>query len=214
MKKSIGWKLFLQWQVAVIFLFVLAGCGGAASSVKNASVVPGVFMDSHVEGLSYETPTCKGVTKIGGFFEYRAGETITFSIGELVLGTAAGKPVVTPVDIVKGAGGAGDRRVVNICVLLQTLDEDGNLANGIVITPRVASIVSRYGKSIQFDQDVLTFSFDGALRTVMSELNYANAFGDTPRAVVTAGAAQKHLENSLSRMAAIKKNKRNHFQGE
>ena len=196
MKKSNRCMHYLFLLVSIAFLLALAGCG--------TTVLKGVFMDGPVAGLNYATPTVKGVTNADGIFGYKEGETVDFFIGDLLLGKTIGKPIVTPLDIVKDAKGAGDQRVANICVLLQTLDQDGNAGNGIVITEKVSSVVSQYGKEINFDKDVRAFSFDSGFRTVMSELNNVDAFGDVPRAVMPAKNAQKHFEDSLAKLKGNK----------
>ena len=67
---------------------------------RSYKTLTGVFYDSPVEGLSYETQTLSGMTNDKGEFEYREGETVTFSVGGLVLGSARGSERVTPADIV------------------------------------------------------------------------------------------------------------------
>jgi len=191
---------------AVSALLLLAGMSGC-SHVKtgerpapSVSVLRGIFMDGPVGGLTYSTPTIKNVTGNDGVFEYLPGETVTFSIGQLVLGATPGKPVVTPVDIVPGARGASDDRVVNICVVLQTLDEDGNFENGIQISEKVSFVVSQYSQSINLTKPARAFTFDGGFRNAMAELNDINAFGDLPRAVKPPAVAQKHLEVTLKKL--------------
>jgi len=157
-------------------------------------------MDGPVGGLNYATPSIKGITKTDGIFVYLPGDTVTFSIGELVLGSTLGKPVVTPLDIVPGAKDASDHRVVNICVVLQTLDDDGNPENGIQITEKIASVISQHGKNINFDKPARVFSFDGGFRNAMAELNHIDAFGDLPRAVKPPAVAQRHLEATLKKL--------------
>ena len=58
------------------------------SSSPQGKVLQGAFQDSPVQGLEYRTPTLSGPTGPKGEFEYRAGETVTFSIGGLVIGAA------------------------------------------------------------------------------------------------------------------------------
>ncbi|MEE9911873.1 MAG: hypothetical protein K4571_09120 [Deltaproteobacteria bacterium] len=200
MKKSnVLMRRFVLSVSGVFLVALIMGCSSLGLSVSDTPVaLKGVFMDSPVGGLNYSTPTLKGVTKADGIFEYAAGETVTFSVGSLVLGSAAGKPVVTPVDLVPGAKGAADQRVVNISVLLQTLDQNGDAADGIMISEKAASFVSQYGKDIKFDKHVRAFSFDAGLRSVMAELNNIDAFGETPRAVKPPVVAQKHLEATLA----------------
>jgi hypothetical protein len=56
----------------------------------------GVFCISPVVGLNYQTLTQSGTTNENGEFLYITGETVTFSIGDLVLGSAPGAPEITP----------------------------------------------------------------------------------------------------------------------
>ena len=57
-------------------------------------------------------------------FDYTVGETLSFSVGAVQLGTLPdGKPLVTPNDF----GAATE----NIARFLQTLDADGEHINGI-----------------------------------------------------------------------------------
>ena len=98
MKRTRYWtNRFILSFAAITLVALLAGCSSVLTSLGlQEPNLKGVFMDSAVGGLNYATPTCKGVTKADGVFEYRAGETVTFSVGELQLGSTAGKPVVTP----------------------------------------------------------------------------------------------------------------------
>jgi len=203
MKKA--WFLrsrFVLSVAGILLVSLLVGCSSLSSVISGKpAVLKGVFVDGPVGGIQYATPTQKGITKADGVFEYLEGETVTFSLGGLVLGAAAGKAVVSPMDIVPEAKGVSDQRVVNICVLLQTLDQDGDPANGILITEKTQSIVAEHGQSIVFNKHVRAFSFDSGFRTVMAELNNIDAFGETPRAVRPPGVAQKHLEATLAGLA-------------
>ncbi len=185
----------------MILLAAAIGCSGLGSSVSSTpGVLTGVFIDGPVAGITYKTPTVGGMTDATGTFKYKEGEEVTFSIGRVVLGSAAGKPVLTPLDIAAGAKDTSDQRVVNISVLLQTLDQDGNPENGITISSKAASFVDQYGNEINFNQPVRAFSFDPGFRNVMNELNDINAFGETPRAVMSPTVAKKHLDNAISKL--------------
>lgn len=189
--------------LALLLLAFTFGCSRVDTGVKSTpsvSVLKGVFLDAPVGGLNYATPTIRNVTKADGAFEYLPGETVTFSIGNFVLGSTPAKPFVTPLDIVPGAGDASDHRVVNICVVLQTLDEDGNPENGIQISEKVSSVISQHHKSINLDKPARAFSFDGGFRSAMAELNNIDAFGDLPRAVKPPAVARKHLEATLKKI--------------
>lgn len=117
----------------------LTGCGGGSSSggSSDSSTTPdntqtGVFTDSAVANIYYETETKSGYTNAAGEFEYVEGETVTFRIGGIELPSVEATGRVTPATMTSNAS-SGDQ-LPNILRLLQTLDEDGNPDNGITIT--------------------------------------------------------------------------------
>ena len=178
------------------------GCfdGGGGSS-KRHDTHTGAFVDSPVAGLGYATDSRSGVTDSHGTFEYRHDETVSFHIGDLKLGQAQGAELITPLDLVSGATDHTDATVTNIAVLLQTLDQDGNVSNGITITPQIADIVSTYAGRLNFDLD--SAAFGAALGSLLDDLNNAEppVFTDTfpgPRNVVAATKAQEHLARTLA----------------
>jgi para-nitrobenzyl esterase len=191
---------FLGLLFGMIFLATTIGCSSLGFGVSGAPTLTGVFIDSPVAGITYKTPTLGGLTDAAGTFHYKAGEVVTFSIGGVVLGSAPGKPILTPLDIVAGAKDTADQRVTNISAFLQTLDQDGNPANGITISSKTASFVEKYGKGINFNKHIRAFSFDGAFRQVMTELNEVDAFGDIPRAVMSPKVAKKNLDAAISKL--------------
>lgn len=127
-------KYFRLLIVSVFGAFVLSGCGGDESTGNSSTGISiATFVDSYVSGLEFESATQSGITDSNGNFTYQEGETVTFHIGNLYLGTA--KPVngkVTPLDIV-GTKNISDDKVVRILRTLQTLDNDGDPSNGITI---------------------------------------------------------------------------------
>lgn len=135
----------------------LAACGGGSSpGAGSGPTQVATFIDSPVEGLAFKTASRSGLTDRHGNFPYTRGETVTFSIGNMVLGsvTPTGNKV-TPLQLVPGAANASDARVTRILRTLQTLDSDGNLENGIQITAwarEVASLKTR----IRLDDDRTT----------------------------------------------------------
>ncbi len=140
---------------------LLSACGGGGSSDSNnvnadppTSTPPptpstGVFIDSPVTGLYYETPTYSGTTNTLGEYNYLPGETVTFSVGGIILGSSAAGPVVTPLTLVNGATVATDPVVTNMVRLLLTLDDDGNPDNGITISAATAAAAT--GQTVDFN---------------------------------------------------------------
>jgi len=125
----------------VVSCFSLVGClggggssdSGSSSSSNNSSssstssqtVLVGQFIDRPVKGLRYETASQSGYTGKFGEFSYKQGEQVTFSIGDLEIGSAEGAPVVSPLSL----AGESDLETIgtkatNIARVLQTLDQD------------------------------------------------------------------------------------------
>ena len=148
-------------------------------------------------GLDYDTGSEFGLTGLSGGFNYHEGEIITFSIGDVILGTAAGKDMLTPIDLVPGAADETDSTVTNICRLLQSLDQDGNLQNGIQITAQIRGEVD--GRTIDFNLSINQFENDPAIVGLFDTLNALNVFtADTPRQLISAAEAQNHLRATLN----------------
>lgn len=135
--------------LVVALLSTVAGCG---SGNKDDDETTGVFLDSPVAGISYRTPSIAGVTDAAGTFRFVPGETVTFSVGGINLPSTPAAPVVTPADIAgvaeTEAAIMGSPTAVNILRFLQTLDEDGNPDNGIVIDPD--AIADAAGRALNF----------------------------------------------------------------
>ncbi|MFG3133215.1 CocE/NonD family hydrolase [Streptomyces tendae] len=118
---------------------------GTASTAEGATAaVTGVFAGP-TAGLAYRTPTTTGVTDARGEFRYRAGETVTFSVGGLVLGAVEGAPLVNLAQLVPRVDGRIDRLhdpiVTNLARLVQTLDQDGDIETGVSIAPVVHEVI-------------------------------------------------------------------------
>lgn len=152
----------------------LTGCfGGGGSDDDDDDVADtsstGMFMDSPVGGLAYKSDSQQGTTNSAGEFQYKDGESVTFSIGDLELGSASGASTITPLDLVDGATDVSNNRVNNLAILLQTLDQDSVLNNGILITEDVAAIVATYADTLDLDQPSATFP--ASLAALLTELN-------------------------------------------
>ncbi|MBF0132469.1 MAG: hypothetical protein HQL75_07780 [Magnetococcales bacterium] len=112
----------------------VGGCMGEKSDSSSSSSTPsiptttlvGKFLDGPTDGLVYRTSSNDtGSTDAEGQFTYAKGETITFYLGGLPLGSTTARGIITPIDLVPG-GHINDDQVVNLARFLQTLDEDGN----------------------------------------------------------------------------------------
>jgi hypothetical protein len=99
------------------------GDGGGTSPVASVPQLKGVIVDSPIDGLNYSSAPSglSGVTDSTGHFNYRASDTVTFSLGGKTLGSIPAAPQVTLLTLL-GATTVTDPRVVNLAQLLQTLD--------------------------------------------------------------------------------------------
>lgn len=142
-----------------IYLFTIAsllftGCSKDSSTtpeenqiikeptVKDNTLI-GVFKDGIVQGLTYETTNHSGVTNDKGEFSYEEGESVTFKVGNILLGSTTAKELITPINLVKeGLPEITNPEAKNIAALLQTLDSDANHSNGITIIAEVTEAIS------------------------------------------------------------------------
>ena len=117
--------------VSLAAVIALSGCGGGSSSSESAvTTLTGQFIDSPVAGLNYScTMGGEGVTDSNGAFTCNVGDTITFALGNLILGSAAVASVISPRTLYPD----NDEMAINVAQILQTLDSDNNASNGIVI---------------------------------------------------------------------------------
>jgi para-nitrobenzyl esterase len=186
----------------------LAACSdgdGKESTGGNAQATPmgdaqvmqqGVFAEGAVSGLNFSSAAGSGTTDADGRFFFAAQESISFSVGELLLGSTSAKGKVTPVDLFPQATGIADQRATNVLVLLQTLDQDGDLNNGTQISAPTSNVVSKYKGKIVFDQTPAAFASDANVAALLAELNGAQLFTDTdprPRSLRDARAAQDYF---------------------
>lgn len=150
----------------------------------------GVFYDSPVQGLRYVTKSHQGTTDKKGTFEYCEGETITFYVGDFVLGTIEAAEFLTPAHLVIEVGGRADRitnrKVTNMARFLQSLNPSDNLEERIVITDSVEKAVNAHRYEINFDQTEDNFA--ASVKALMDDL------GSQLR---TGAEARNHLRRSL-----------------
>ena len=89
----------------------MSGCGGGGDSadpVPVEVVLQGTFIDSPVSGARHVSNSRSGTTDPNGVFTYLEGEIVSFYIGDVLLGSAAGAEIVTPIDFVEGASDETD----------------------------------------------------------------------------------------------------------
>ncbi|MDU0353071.1 DM13 domain-containing protein [Paraglaciecola aquimarina] len=187
---------------------VISSCGGGSDSaapvISNPPIQPttptepepseptvltGQFIDSAVQGLAFHTASQSGTTDADGYFSYVAGETVTFSIGDLDFPPVMAKQRLTPLDVF-AVTDLEDVRVQNMARLLQTLDVDGMPANGITISDDAHN--QAMGVTVDFASD----DFAQQVESVVANAGAANT------SLITSQAAIDHLRLSLANISA------------
>lgn len=141
----------------------------------------GQIIDGFVGGLAYETSSgITGFTSENGGFNYKTGDSITFSIGNVILGTIAadnlseamtdGKLSLQEIAGVEQTN-LNDEYVENMAVLLQTLDSNANVNDGIEISAEMHEAFSdeTFNLSTIPEQELHSILEDNGLTPVSEE---------------------------------------------
>ncbi|MBW2483401.1 MAG: hypothetical protein JRF38_25715, partial [Deltaproteobacteria bacterium] len=169
-----------------------------------AKVERGHFIDANVKGLTYETPTQSGVTGDSGQFDFIPEERVAFSVGSLPLGDALGDRRVSPMDLFGGAD-LEDDRVLNVARLVQSLDADGNPAQGgINITePVIACLESALPGTLPEPED---FFADDEAVGLLIDATVAACAGEVALTAVTKEEALDNLNSGQQAANLMKRN--------
>ncbi len=111
--------------------FTLVGCGGGGGGSGSSTPIVGTFVDSPVQGLKYECSSgTTGTTNVNGEYTCFSDESVTFSIGNIEIGTVAVQSgPITPYTMFP----TNTTAALNLARLLQSVDIDNNPANGITL---------------------------------------------------------------------------------
>lgn len=175
-----------------VTVYFLLACSNSTTqsdvqSDDGESLERGLFIDSGVEGMSFDTDTLSGLTDNQGVFRYRPNEIIEFSIGELTLPPVRAKSILTPIDLANGSVDS-EATTINIARLLQSLDLDGSPDNGITI-PETASTIAT---AINFDVPTDVFASD------VDVINLVANSGSINGVLISEEDAREHLLSSIA----------------
>jgi len=173
-------KTLIYTSLSVVAATLLTGCFGDNGTAETPSTaVTKIFTDTVVEGLGY---SCAGgatqLTNAAGEFTCNVGDVVTFSIGDIILGTltASSKAaeVLSPYNLQ-----TNNTTVVNIAQLIQSCDDDGTLTPTIKIDPTKAALFDTSGIAID------SGTFDTYANTLLTAAGYA---------LVSNSSAETHLK--------------------
>ena len=171
---------------------VLAGCGGSDNEAPARPSTTGVFLDGAVENLDYVAGTAaKASTTSKGEFTCYAGDTVSFSIGGIALGSAPCAATITPLQLA-GVTDIKDVKVVNRLLALQLLDEDSDPSNGIKLAADVKTALA--SRSADFSASATTFNTAMTDNLKAAGAKYAARTVDDNRR----GLVREHFEDTLA----------------
>lgn len=196
-------NLFRSIYVLPVLFFLLLGLtscgggggggGGGGDTGTGTTTQQGKFIDTAVEGIAYTSGSLSGFTGPNGEFEYESGQDVTFSIGDIIIGTVSGSATITPVQLILNNTNPSNPYVTNIVQFLLTVDADHSVLNGgnILITPAIHAAAA--GLSVNFSSD--TFDANADVSTAVDAL--VTASGSTNINLVSEADAATHLSSSL-----------------
>jgi hypothetical protein len=147
-------------------IFLISACGGGSGSSGGGGSpaaddsLQGIFTDSPVYGVKYQTDSLRGLTNALGEFNYREGESIVFSIGDLLFPSISATQQITPTDLAQG----NSEVRTNILQLLQSLDDDNNPDNGISISAEAENAFK------DSTLDLESANFDSEAQTILDTI--------------------------------------------
>lgn len=144
----------------------------------------GVVIDSPIINIRYVTDTQSGSTNPDGQFNYQPGDIIVFKIGDIELPPVTAGPLVTLRDIA-GTNSYLDPKLINMARFIQSLDSDGDPANGITISEQAH--LAAAGITLDFSAD----DFDAQANPIIA------ASGGVNVELISADVAIANLDNSM-----------------
>ena len=185
---------------ALITTFLLinsCGGGGSTSTVTNptasqSNIVTGNFRDTTVIGLEYNSTSYNGITGTNGTYTCKKDENITFSLGNIHLGTILCDSLITPLSLITDSN-ISSSTVTNMVQFLTMLDNDSDLSNGIFIEDYVRQLAQNWS-SLNFA--LANFDTQQNLLDIINEINN-NVNTVTPHTLVSDAVAKAHLQETL-----------------
>ena len=171
-----------------------------------------VLLDNFIVGAGYESASHSGVTDSSGNFTCKAGEEVTFSINNLVVGKSPCLPVITPIEIltegvhkydeitysgesISELSASDNKKLKRILRLIQTIDENGDPSDGIVIDSNLAGIMIASSMTQEDLDELLEDNTDAEFDTELD--NLVLGMGGSTK-VADDSSAISHFKSTLS----------------
>lgn len=164
------YKSIIMMAAASMLLMACSGSDDTANNTANDTpegtnlqAVTGQFIDAAVAGVHYACSSgSEGTTDFNGTYSCLEGDSVTFSVGQYVLGSAtAVNGILTP----EAFYPQQKEYALNVAQLLQTIDDGTGKNEGVIVIPEGFSAldgVSTEPTDANFDADMNAI-LDGAL---------------------------------------------------
>jgi hypothetical protein len=171
--------------------------------VVVVAVDNGRLIDAPVQGVRYISGSIAGITGDLGEFQYEAGGTIRFYIGDIPLGEAVkGKTVITPLDLIPN-GTIDTPAVINIARLLQSLDSipgDEQITIPATLHTEAVRANGKVSASIQYLDFADETSFVNTATQLISTFTASYPF---TAVLIDKQSAQEHLARNLQEAGLV-----------
>ncbi|HEY1396944.1 esterase-like activity of phytase family protein [Roseateles sp.] len=164
---------------------------------QNGAAMQAQLVDAPVEGVTFAAAPSgiTGKTGVNGVFTCKAGDTVSFSVGSVVLGSATCAATVAAADLA-GTAVLTDAKLQNRLVFLQALDEDDDPTNGIKIT---AAVHDTQTKTLDFS--LVAADFDKAFAALLPAGQndvYGQPYSGRTMNANRRAAAVEHYESTMA----------------
>ena len=216
-----SWRRLIGIVVAAVAVSLAGGCGGGSSTGQDsgAGATPaptgtvasttGVFVDDPVRGLHYVSSASSGETDAQGTFRCVPREAVTFSIGNVTLGSTQCASVITLLDLVPGAD-SRNTLVQAIASFLQSSDGDGDPGNGVIsMSPEVHAWIDQAMVDQSLDRiDLTAMSPDGivVLARAVVTLSQRDESATHQLVYVSPADATANLEVAMAKQGVFRRN--------
>lgn len=177
---------------ALVTAFALSGCGSSGGSSAAPQLI-GILSDSLVKNVQYTTSSgISGSTGTNGEFKYTVGDTVTFKIGSVTLGT---------VDMASAAlGSNGGNLVVRPKDLAGVLDETDEKSLAVAQFIQTAAAALPSDTWIDVGGNAAKFTTVGTVDSLDKVGTLATAAGLTP---VSLDKVTQHLLNAPANVKSV-----------
>jgi hypothetical protein len=197
---SMKYRILNALSLASAVLAIAACSGGGSSSTSTtAATSTGQVIDSPVSGLAYKCGSSSGYTDVTGSYTYTKGDSCTFSVGNVTVGTLSAVPqdgIITPQDMaVVLRASTDDLNALAVAQFLQSINS-GTVPGVITISSAATSALSSVSAQ-SILTDGLCFGSSSATNCQMKLAALVSTATAGKNALVSVATAKAALEAGM-----------------